>query len=280
MGELYGRDVLLKAGRVQIASRSPAGGVQDTLRVSFKVARSLQGPPNTATISIWNLSKPTRAILQAAGLRTILEAGYFGSRSTIFQGELEYGSTTRSGTNWITTIQSADGGRKIASSRVNFSRKAGVPIGDVLKALAKELGLGLGNVVAKADAGAIRGAITQYLNGVVLSGKTYDQLEKVAKHMGYGLSIQNGQPQLLAPTETLKDEAVLLTRKTGLVGSPEAGEKGQIKARSLLQPDLVPGRKVRIESEEVTGFIRVDRSVFTGDTWGQDWYTEIEGKPL
>jgi hypothetical protein len=277
---LRDRDVLLNAGGIKIASRSPSGGTQDTLRFTFKIELSTKKPPNTATISIWNLSKPTRAILQAIALQTVLEAGYFGSRSTIFSGKLEYGATARDGTDWVTTLQSSDGGRQVAESRVSLSFKKGTPIGTVLTRLAKELGLGLGNVAQKASAGSLRGSVTEFINGVVLSGKTYDQLAKVAKQMGYGLSIQNGQVQLLAPLEVLNNEAVLLTKTTGLIGSPEAGEKGAVKARSLLQPDLVPGRKIRIESEEVTGFFKVERSVFVGDTWGQDWYTDIEGKPL
>jgi hypothetical protein len=281
LGELlFGRDALLNAGGVKIASRSPSGGQQSTLRFTFRVERSSQKEPNTAAISIYNLSKATRARLQELALPTILEAGYFGSRSTIFAGKLEYGSTTRDGANWITALQSSDGGQQIASSRVNLSFAGGTDIGTVLRRLAQELGLGLGNVREKAAAGSLRGAITQYLNGIVLNGKTYEQLEKVARQMGYGLSVQAGQIQLLGPTETLAEEAVLLTRTTGLIGSPEAGEDGKVKARSLLQPDLVPGRRLRIESEEVTGFYRVERSIFTGDTWGQDWYTDVEGKPL
>lgn len=280
MGELYDRDVLLNAGGVRIASRSPAGGPRPTLRFTFRVERSIQKAPNTAEISIWNLTKQTRALLQERDLLTILEAGYVGSRSTIFTGDLEYGTTTRDGTDWITSFQSADGGRQVAESRVNVSFKGGADIGTVLTRLASELGVGLGNAVEKARGGAIRGSVTEFINGVVMSGKTYDQLEKVAKQMGFGVSIQDGQLQLLGPTETLKEQAILLTKRTGLVGSPEAGERGRIKARSLLQPDLVPGRLVRVESEEVTGFYRVDKAVFVGDTWGQDWYTDVEGKPL
>lgn len=280
MGELFDRDVLLNAGGVQIASRSPTGGRRDTLRFTFRIERSLSKDPNTAEISIWNLNKETRSLLQELDLETVLEAGYVGSRSTIFSGQLDYGSPSRDGTDWITTLQSADGGKQISKARVNLSFGSGTPVGTVLLQLAKELGLGLGNVVEKASAGSIRGKVTEYLQGIAMNGSAYEELNKIAKQMGLGLSIQDGQVQLLAPVETLRGDAVLLTRRTGLIGSPEVGEKGRVKARSLLQPDLVPGRRVRIESEQVTGFFKVMRTVFLGDTWGQDWYSDIEGKPL
>ena len=280
MGELFDRDVLLNAGGVQIASRSPTGGRRDTLRFTFRIVRSTSKDPNTAEISIWNLNKQTRSLLQELDLQTVLEAGYVGSRSTIFSGQLEYGSTGREGTDRVTTLQAADGGKRISEARVNLSFGSGTPVGTVLLRLAKELGLGLGNVAEKASAGSVRGKITEYLQGIALNGSAYEELNKIAKQMGLGLSIQDGQPQLLAPVETLRGDAVLLTRRTGLIGSPEVGEKGRVNARSLLQPDLVPGRRVRIESEQVTGFFKVTRAEFRGDTWGQDWYTDIEGKPL
>lgn len=280
MVELFDRDVLLNAGGVQIASRSPTGGTRDTLRFTFKIERSTSKEPNTAQISIWNLNQQTRALLQELELQTVLEAGYVGSRAVIFSGQLEYGSPGRDGTDWITTLQSADGGKQISQARVNLSFGAGTGVGTVLLCLAEELGLGLGNVAEKAKAGSLRGAVTEYLNGIALNGKAYDELEKIAKQMGLGLSVQDGQVQLLAPLETLRGDAVLLTKRTGLIGSPEVGEKGRVRARSLLQPDLIPGRRVRIESEQVTGFFKVMRSTFIGDTWGQDWYSDIEGKPL
>jgi hypothetical protein len=280
LGELYERDVVLNAGGIQIASRQPGGFSRPTLRFTFKIERHLGKDPNTADISIWNLNRDTRALLQELNLQTVLEAGYIGSRSTIFTGQLAYGAPGRDGTDWVSNLQSADGGKQIAQSRVSLSFGPGVGIGTVLQRLASELGLGLGNVAAAAATGSLRGAVTEYINGIALNGKTYDQLEKVARQMGLGLSIQDGQIQLLAPGETLRGDAVLLTRSTGLIGSPELGEKGRVTARSLLQPDLIPGRRVRIESERVTGFYKVSRAVFLGDTWGQDWYTDIEAKPL
>lgn len=280
MAELFNRDAALNAGGLRIATRSPTGGVQPTLKLTFRVERSLQRDPNKAEISIWNLRQQSRVRLQEKNIPTTLEAGYFGDTAQIFGGVLEFGSSIRQGADWVTTIQSADGGDKIASQRINVSFKGATGIGTVLQRLAGELGLGLGNVAEKASQGSLRGDVTEYLNGIVFSGNTYDQLEKVAKQMGLGISIQDGQIQLLGPTETLKPRAVLLAPTTGMIGTPEPGEDGSIKVRSLLQPNLIPGRLFEVRSAQVRGFYRVDRVVFTGDTWGDAWYSDLEGKPL
>jgi hypothetical protein len=101
--------------------------------------------------------------------------------------------------------------------------------------------------------------------------------------MGYSWSIQDGKFQLLGPEETLGDQAFLLTTATGLVGIPEAGEDGLVKARSLLQPEILPGKLVELQAESldaVNGAYRVEKATFIGDTWGNDWYVDIEGKPI
>ena len=47
-----------------------------------------------------------------------------------------------------------------------------------------------------------------------------------------------------------------------------------------MQPETLPGRKVKIESEEIDAFFRVDKVVFAGDTWAPDWYSDLELSPV
>jgi hypothetical protein len=285
MGRLFDREVVLNAGGLRIASRSVEGLAQPTLRVQFKVVKSLKRDPNTATVTITNLNGDNRAALQEKGIPTILEAGYVDNVSQIFAGVLQFGSSVKNGTDFLTTIQTGDGGDKYKTARINTSLKGPVDIKSVLQTAGEALGLNLGNLREKISQGSLRPALQEMTEGVVLSGKAEQVFTRIAKQMGYSWSIQDGQIQLLAPNEVIAtSDAVLLTavdgRSTGLIGSPEPGEKGIVKARSLLQPDLLPGRKVQIQSREIDGFFRVEKAVFTGDTWGSDWYSDIEAKPL
>ncbi len=113
-----------------------------------------------------------------------------------------------------------------------------------------------------------------------LSGKVSKLLDKYVTSAGYQWSIQDGQLQVLAPDETLLDMITILSSVTGLVGSPEQSEKGIIKARSLLQPSIIPGRRVTVFSKMITGSYKATKASIFGDTWGTDWYTEFEGKPV
>jgi len=282
--QLYGRNVAVNIGGLLIATTSAkTGELKDSLRIKFKVTRTRKKEPNTATIDIYNLRKDNRVAIQEKGLAVSIEAGYTENTSQIFLGDLDHSETVLNGRDWISTVQAADSGQAFKSARINVSIAGPAPIGDVLQTAADALGIDLGNVSEKVSAGAIRGALTEFTNGVVLSGKAEQQLDKIVKSMGYSWSIQDGALQLLGPDETVGDQAFLLQSGTGLVGVPEAGEDGLVKARSLLQPEILPGKKVKIESigaESISGFYRVEKTVFVGDTWGSDWFVDIEGKPV
>jgi hypothetical protein len=48
-------------------------------------------------------------------------------------------------------------------------------------------------------------------------------------------------------------------------------------AQSLLQPKIMPGRSVLLQSERATGTYRVVRVVHRGDTHGANvWHSELE----
>ena len=62
----------------------------------------------------------------------------------------------------------------------------------------------------------------------------------------------------------------------GLIGSPEPGTKGATVCTALLQPGLVPGAPVQLQSEYVSGTFRIERVSCSGDTSGRAWYADLE----
>lgn len=280
MGELFNRSFSLNLGGTLVASETTDGARNEILKLQFSVERSLAKAPNTAEISIYNLSEATRSKLSEKDIETTLEVGYSGRLSTIFRGKLEAAKNTRNGVDWISTFQSTDGGKELRESRVNISFKGGISLREAFNRVAESLGIGIEQAKAKIAEGNIRGAIEEFGNGVVLSGSSPKELSKLAKAMGYDWSIQDGQLQLLGPTDAIEPgDAIVLSSDSGMVGSPESGEKGIIEVRSLLIPQLTPGRVVNLQAREIQGFYRVERVVFSGDTRGQDWYADLELKP-
>jgi hypothetical protein len=64
-----------------------------------------------------------------------------------------------------------------------------------------------------------------------------------------------------------------------MIGSPTVTNAG-CKVESLLQPGLVPGCFVKVESDFVQGYFKALTVSHSGDTWDGDWKTEIETKAI
>jgi len=259
----------------------------DGLRVQFKVEKTLTKNPNTAHITISNLSEDTRRKMRKRHAEVVLSAGYTDTVAQIFSGTARTTDHVRKEASWETVIQCGDGEVQFRAARVSQSFGPGTKVADVIAAIARSTGLKLGNALEQAQSGGFRGSLEQFAQGFVAHGKAATQLDKILRSAGFDWSIQDGALQFLRATETAKNQAVLLTEGTGLIGSPEHGtpdKKGKpsvLKAKALLQPTLKPGGRVEIRSRAIAGAqFRIEKVTHTGDTGGGDWYSEIECQPL
>lgn len=281
MARLFLRQFDLNIGGVGIVTATADGRARPTLGVAFKVEKNSQKQPNPAEVTLWNLSQETRAKVESTKEKVALFAGYSGAMFRLFIGDLIYASTQRQGTEWVTKLQIHDGSDAYRSARISESLGPGTLVEDAIKKAASALPVPVGNLLTHLTP---RRGPRAYARGLVLSGKAEAELDKLLKNAGFTWSIQDGQLQVLAPGETLPDPVVVLNDSSGLIGSPEKStkekERGHVKARSLLQPGLDPGRRVRVEGEAISGDFKVLRTVYTGDSWGTEWYADIEGRPL
>ena len=113
--------------------------------------------------------------------------------------------------------------------------------------------------------------------GLTLSGDGKAILDGLAEKQGLEWSIQDNTLQVLAKDGHNGRQAVLLSPATGLVGSPIAREVegGQgVEFKALIQPKLIPGGLVQIQSRHVSGTFKLRSTAFAGDTHGNDWYAK------
>lgn len=256
----------------------------EDLRCSFEIERTLKKQPNKARITLYNLNQSTRSQL-ALSTDTItmrLEAGYEFKQNLIFTGDLRRVDQKIEKSDWITNLRAGDGEKGIALGRASKSFKKGASVSDTLQYLVKQVtGVDTGNVVEKIKKGDLKGAITQMQSGFVAHGNAYDLLHKYMGFLGYDLSIQDGNLIALGPLEFLDLPVVELNSSTGLINTPEFGEKGFVKATSLLNSDLIPGCQVNLKSESGEGGLyRVEGVTHKGDTHGNDWFSEMTLRSL
>lgn len=274
MGEFYLRRAIANVDGREIRN----------LRMAFKVEKTLKAHPNQAELRIWNLAKDSRAKM-LKDLAVTIQAGYQEDISLIFSGTMRKVDHPQVGPDIITRARIGDGDKEIKKSKISTSFKGKATPEQVLKKLAEATGLKVGNALKKARQGDLSGALQEITTGVVLSGNPYEIMETTARNLGYDLSVQDGALIMLGSDETLDYSAYLLSAQTGLVGSPEQAESsvvkgGIIKAVSLLNGQLIPGREVVLKSVQFNGSCRIEKVTFQGDTHGNEWFANLELKRL
>jgi len=254
------------------------------LRVVFDAKKSLAKEPNSLDLRIYNLSKQTRSSLQGRGLKVLLLAGYQNEIGQIFSGDSRTCDHVYEKPDWVTRIQCGDGEVKYRTSRFVESFAPGTQVADVLEACARALGVGIGNAKVRFQQALPRN-FQQFVQGFAAHGNAAQYMDMLVRSAGLAWSIQDGELQVLSTTEVNTDEVVLLTPKTGLIGSPVHGspdKKGglsTLKVRSLLQHKLRPGGRFKLEADSIRGVFRVEKLGHNGDTASGPWYTALEAKP-
>lgn len=282
MSYLWNRDFSIQVGPKVLAARSDADPLKSKrmLRVTFRVDKSTSEEPNTAMVTVYNLSGNSRKLIQKRQ-PLVIEAGYTGTKQQIFSGDITFVHHQKEGANWVTYVETGDGADAIAAARIQKAFGANTPVYKFLLEVCRALGVGTGNSIQKLNpATTFRKGLKVFKGGVVASGKVNVILNRAMSSVGLQWSIQDGQLQILEPNEAALEEIVVLTQLTGLVGSPEVGEDGKIIVTSLLQGGIAPGRRLTVTAREVKGMFKIERVAHFGDTHSKDWYTQAEAKPL
>lgn len=252
------------------------------LDIAFSFERTLRRRPGRCELKVWNLSETHRRQLeqlQAGHVFVELEAGYADGVSRIFRGELHKASTVRTEPDIVTTIASRDG-RGPHAARTARSHAAGTPVATVVRGLVSDMGVGEGNV-AQVLATATMGGVGTFARGATVSGSAADHLDRVLSSTGHEWSVQEGALQVLPRGGALQRTAVRLAPETGLIGSPARDEHGKLKVTTLMIPDLVPGRLVRVESADVQATLRIEQAICKGESAGDAWGYELTcGEPV
>jgi Baseplate hub gp41 len=267
--QLFGR-----IATVQFGTIVPGQNVQVTgLRTSFDIAKTASRETNKISLSVYNLAQNTRKQIRAQNVPVVVTAGYVGYNSQIFNGTIRAIEHIRDGTEWVTKITGGDGETPRRLNRINQSWKPGTSISTILTQIGQATGFGLGNLPTIASQGNFRKNMQQFQRGYVAHGPAYYALHKLVSSLGYMLSIQDGSLMIVATTNANVDVAVQLNGTSGLVGSPEVGERNLLKVTSLLNGALYPQRKVMLQSANFNGLYKVISLHHKGDTHGKDWYT-------
>lgn len=285
---LYPRSCAVQVGGVVIPA-DPATGFHVHFRIKrgVHVSRTAVKPhPNTCDLKIWNLAESTRKRIELSTPKTpaagpivpvVISAGYKDHRCNVFNGQLHAaGTKSLSGGGCVTELTTGDGTSALVQ-RMNVSLGKGTTARAAMQAIVSGLGIGAGNLaraLSLVDSSALAGQL--YARGAVLKGPAPDIMTDLCRSLGLTWSIQDGALSLRLLNEPLDGEATLIDAAHGMQGSPSVDTLGILTVSTAMIPGIVPGSKLSMNADTVTGGWVVIGVETTGDNFENEWCHRIE----
>lgn len=253
----------------------------DSLRIQFKIKAGVSKAPNTSEIKITNLNPTTRDSLhRALGAKIKLDAGYEGtSVATIFMGDVKKAYSKYEDVDWNTILEAGDGESLIQSDRIKISFAASTPTTQIIEQIAKQAGVGEGNLKDALAKGVAAGQLNP--RGYSDMGNRLDVLNKIISTSGWQASIYNGNWLILGPATFIPGPMIVLNSESGMIGSPvnstdiHKGGPTTLKVKCLLNNLIKPGSAIQIDDPQYQGQVyRVESLEHTGDNMDGNWVTE------
>lgn len=299
---LYGRKC-----KILIADKNNDAWDVSQLRCIFKVEKSVFPTVNFAEVKIYNLESNTENAFIKEGSRIIIEAGYDGFIQTdatengesvkvqspkqygkIFDGEVVQILRDREDNiDYTLTLIAYDGDAYLNRSFIKFSVNKGMNQRQMIDQIAVK-------ATSPADVGHISTDLSSKTlpRGKVFFGAPKGYLRDIARDNNANLWLDDGQIVIAKVTDIPKGQALVLSPQTGLIGVPQQTQEG-IQYRCLLNPSITLFSLVKLDNTIVRqlklamgqlpamldddGQYQTAKVVFTGDTRGNDWYTDVVG---
>lgn len=264
------------------------------LRIAFEITKSIRSYPNKAKIQLYNPNDDTVSLLTSGNPLILLNAGYVGNEGLIFRGRISNIFVNRIAEDRVVTVYAADGVKDWEKAIYNKTLSENVTLESTVNEILKTF-----NDTGDVTVGTLEGleGSADKLRGQVLSGSSKDILDMLAEDYDFEWSIQDGEITITKIDEPLTTlEATIIKQSTGMIGSPTITEIGS-EVTSLMNPELLPNRAYKIESESAEfsisnlefrnirrltesaaeGLYKAYEVVILGDTHGTQWYSTVRG---
>ena len=271
MSLLFDRQYRFGFGGFEVGGSTPA---QPTaLRIHFAVQKADTETPNTARISLWNLSPEQVAALNEKDCHAVLRAGYGNHMPLIFSGTITYVKTLMDGADRETVMEICDGRVPLRETYCSLSYAGVVNARTVIDDIAGDMELPVTY--------SYNAAFADFPNGFSFIGPGRVGLDKACATSGLQWRICNGVLQVKRERDTMDREAYLLSPDSGLLGIPRnilvapegygLDEQQGVEVEYLLNGAIGIGDFVRVESRDIQGFYRVKWLELAGDSIRGAW---------
>ena len=268
---------------------NPGGVGQHQIKVSFSVSRTIGSTPNSASITIYNLSEGQRQSIGKEFDEVTLEAGYEDQVGVIFKGQIrdvkhkakERNSvqSARSGLDIETQIDLGDGDAALRKAVISQTFPAGSTVEEIIEGVYKSLeeqGLARGEWALPED------ILQEYKRAYTVYGKSFTQLNLLSRSHRFYWSIQNGVVEIIPHNGALPG-TIFISSQSGLIEAPTLTDNGII-VRAMLNPAARPNRTMTVQSDIVNlgenAMYRISEVDFYGDNYKGSYEMRLTGETL
>lgn len=293
IAKLVGSDQYLRVCTLLVSNSQGKALDLSQLHIKFSVKRSDTVTPNVADIRVYNLEEQTAILIRKEFTKVVLQAGYAGNYGVIFKGNIKQVILGReSATDTFIDIIAGDGDRAYNFSVVNATiAKGSTALDQVNAALTAMASKG----VTAGNLGAVP-KTTRLPRGKVMYGNAKNYLTNVGQTSQASWSIQDEKVNFVANKAYLPGTRVVVTSKTGMVGTPNQTNEG-VNVKMLLNPYLKIAGRILIDNKSVALY-KINLSVpnsaanipapttadgtyyilvveHSGDNRGTEWYSNL-----
>lgn len=257
--------------------------------IDFTISQIVGTGSKTNTVTIYNLSDEIVDYLKEnvqAKIPLELKAGYLGDIKLIFKGTIEQFVDENHTETRKTSLSLADGGINLKEAVSSRTYSKGTPASTIVSDMLSDLGLpkAEGTNLTFSSGDTIRGSM-------YVTGKTSDSLWKLGKDFGFDFTVINGNAYIVPKDKSSGTLSPLISYNSGLVSSISpyvdgngkttgSTTKPQIKFTCLLNGDLIPTSRCKVEEENYSGTYKIIEAVHKGSYEGSEWTTEVTAELL
>ena len=258
------------------------------MNVSFSVDKSSTNvrKSNSGEIEVYNLPDEILKVLAKDYPVAILRVGYLGNELvTILKGDVVSVSTRKQGADKVTQILIGTGYVALNHETIEQVVPAGKSVKEVITALQKEM------------KGVSKGVFSGFninnkvLYGYSMSGTARETLDNICRAYHLDYNIDNDILYVFDANGTIDENyqlAPVIDETSGLIDLPyearvavgkakkSIDNKGGVHFQCLLNPNLVAGSIVKIESPNITGWFKITDLRHYGGNRTNDWYTDCK----
>lgn len=267
---------------------SNADGVTNTgLQITFDISKTSDAKRtngNSATIEIYNLSRSSIELLQGDYLQCTFSVGYESDGARVVaEGNVVEVKTVKRGTEFITQVRMGEGYSDLNHEKLKGLVSPGSTVENVIEEIRKQMP----SVARGAYVGT--NLNNPIIFGWTLNGSPAQMLRKLCEANNMEYSVTGGVLNVSDENGLYTKDTVLapvISEQTGMIDAPfhttDQGRKPKgdkkrrrgVQFKALLNTECIPGRIVRLESDFITGYYRINSTRFSGDFRGNDWYVE------